>query len=159
MAGHGRDRDNFKASLSSDLTSLIMNGYIRTGFSHAFSEKWSAEGGAALQIPGFAKGEEEREHDSILSGGEEGIKWGKRPPEFRMGVRFWPEKFLEGPYISIGCCHSISAWTDMAIGLGYAAGIWKCLGISTGYELMLIESLKNGLLNTKGITIRIHYRF
>ncbi len=160
LSAHGRDKDGFKASVSADITSIILNGNISIGFSHRFSEKWSANGGATLQIPKSSKYDEEKEeHDSMLSESGELPVWKKTYPEFRMGIRFWPEKFLDGPYMAVGCSHGVRSGTDMIVGCGYAAGIWKGLGISAGYEIMLIDSLRNGLLNTKGITIRIHYRF
>ncbi len=100
------------------------------------------------------------EHDANLS--EEGsIHDGmkKSGPEFKAGFRYWHNRFLKGPYLGLYCSYNLTSGTDMVLACGYAVRIWECMGMSIGYEIKFIDSILNGLPETKGITIKFNIAF
>ncbi len=160
ISSFGQQAGDVRASISADVTSIIMAREVRLGASHSFSEHWSAEGNAAVQIPILHKSRpDEDEHDQLLSEGEEKTVREKRHPEFRMGIRFWPRKYMDGPFMAIHCSHNMKSGTDIVLEGGYAVRIWKCIGVAAGYEIKLIDSITNDRFGTEGITIGINYTF
>ncbi len=154
----GQKTEEFRASLSFDTVPVIADRTVRMDFHHSFSGKWSAGGGMSIQVPAYPEtAAEDEEHRSMLAGGEAKKIAAPMRPEFRMGIRFWPQQFFEGCYIGISCFHSLSSGTDMEIEGGYAARIWGNLGISLGYELKPLECTESGKFGRNGFTICINY--
>ncbi len=160
VTASGQKGPDAKIAFSVDIASLIMNRSINIGFSHPLSAKWTSEGKIGIQIPEADKDEEKKEHE-VLLGGRYSVKRSiaELSPELRMGARFWPSKALHGAYMGISCSYNSEKGTDLVLGCGYSAAIWKNIGMSAGYELKLIECLEGGIFNTAGITITIDYKF
>ncbi len=158
ISAYGQGNPHAKATVSIDLTGLIADRNARLGFSHGFHERWSAEGEASIQIPEARGGEEENGHDSMFSDND-GNGRSVHCPELRMGVRFWPERSHKGAYLGLYCSNSLKGATDIVLGCGYALGIWNGIGFTAGYELKLIEGIRNSIFSTKGIRISINYSF
>ncbi len=162
ISASGRNGPDVKAAATIDITSMITDRNMKIGFSHPFSMNFSAEGSMALQIPWSRKlTPEETGHYSMLTGADEPEKRviPDLRPEFMMGIRYWPRGFCDGIYMGIYFSHGIKARPDMAVGCGYAFRIWKGLGLTAGYETRVIESLREGIFGTEGITIGINYIF
>ncbi len=160
ISASGQKTAERTANLSIDIAAIITDRDMRLGFSHSVTGKWSAETGASLQILRSSEiPEEEAGHDSMLSDGDEEMKFRKLRPEFRIGMKFWPGEYSEGWHLGIYCIHGLSSGTDLAIGFGYAAAIWRNIGISAGYELKLLDSVRRERFGTEGITIKLNYSF
>ncbi len=160
-SAYGQKPGDAISAISLDLASLAMTHNVRLGFSHLFAEKISAEGDVSVQIPEPLKDAEEEEHESLLAGQNDYRKRITKNirPEFRIGIRLWPRKYLEGGYIGIYGSHSYSSGTDMAVGCGYSLMIWRFFGITAGYELKLLDCIQKGVFRIEGITLRIYYMF
>ncbi len=155
----GQKIPDARASASLEISSIILHRDIKISFGHSFKDRWSAEGGASIQIPASSDmTEQEKEHESFLSG-EEDRTIGILHPEFRIGLKYWPRRFMEGPYIGTGCSYDMKSGADMTAGLGYTARFMKHLGMSVGYEIRIIDSIGKGTFNTKGIRLEINYIF
>lgn len=160
MTASGQSRPEAKAAVSAELASIIMKRQIGLGFSHPITERWSAEGRMALQIPEKGgKTAEEEEHDSSLSAEDSSGKMMRLRPQIMLGTRFWPCGFMEGAYLGLYGVHSVGAGIDITAGCGYTAGIWKGLKISAGYEMKLDKNAVERDFNADGITISINYIF
>ncbi len=158
----GQTQEKARASLCIDLAAIITERNVRFGFSHSFSERWSAEGKASIRfIRHETEMTEEDRHEEMLEGKEES---GEIPdenlyPEFRIGFRFWPGRYCSGAYVAVYCLHDLKYGTDMTIGCGYAFKVWKCLGITAGYELDIRKCITGGRFSTDGISLGINYIF
>ncbi len=161
VSASGQKSPDAKITLSIDIVSLSVNRTVRIGFHHSVSERWSAGGRIAVQIPEHAVDSVRIEHANMLQGREEPEKYIIKSvrPELSVGMRFWSGRFFSGGYTSFSCIYNVFSGADMALGFGYAAGIWKGLGISAGYEIRIKESLKRGKFDTSGITISVNYTF
>ncbi len=160
IPSYGQRKEDIKAAVSADIPSMILDRNLALGLSHTFHGHWSAEGMFSVRIPPVPfSSEEEEEHDKTLSG-EDGYGTFYAPDtEFRIGLRFWPGKFLDGAYLEIGCLHGMSAGNDIIMEFGYAMRAWKGIGFTLGYEILLAESMKRGIFSTKGLRIGINYSF
>ncbi len=156
----GQAGTDIRAAISADAAAMIMDRSIKIGFGHRFVGKWSVQGSAAVSTMLFRRriSDEEKEHDSLLSGEKASMGSGP-PPEFGLGVRYWPKGFHDGAYIGIMCTHRMDAGTDMAVGFGYAVRILEHLSAAAGYELKITDGLKKETIGTGGITISINYLF
>ncbi len=155
----GQTEEKVRAALSVEIVPIITDGDIRLGFSHSFSERWSAEGMASIGFRRRSSGmTEEDMHEEMLE--DSGVlTTADIHPEFRIGFRFWASRPFHGPYAILYCLHSRRTGTDMTIGFGYAFSIWKCLVVTAGYETSIRESIKRGSFGPEGISLGINYIF
>ncbi len=162
FSASGHYRPDAKTAAGMEVSSFISDRYLKTGFSHRFSKRFSAEGRMAVQIPksGGLTAEEE-DHYSMLTASDEPEKRAVRVlrPEIMMGFRFWSDSFHNGMYLGIFYSYGIKAKDDMVLDCGYAINIWEGLVITAGYQLRLAASLKDRTFGTEGITIGINYIF
>ncbi len=148
----------FRGTVSADAAAAMTDRSISIGFGHSFSEKFSAEGRVSVQIPETAGDLTEIEHEQLLSGkGKSEVR--ELRPELRMGMRYWPGKFSDGPFIGLQCSYGVEAGTDMVMECGYAVMIWKGLGAVVGYEVRVLEGIRSDIFDTKGLRIGINYSF
>ncbi len=139
---------------------MVLDRSLTLGLSHIFHGRWSAEGMFSVRIPPIPfSSEEEQQHDTTFSGKNTDKTFYAPDSEFRIGVRFWPEKFLEGTYLGIGCLHGMSAGNDIVMEFGYAMKAWKGMGFTLGYEIPVAESLRGGIFSAKGLRIGINHSF
>ncbi len=134
---YGQDRPHAKAAVSLGIASLISENAIAIKFCHRFGEGWSAGGGFFIPYS----------NDRASY------------PEFTMGIRYWPGSSLEGPYIGLGCRHNLISGPEMTAGCGYSIRIWRCIGLSIGYELRIPGNAKSTVIKSDGITIDLNFRF
>ncbi len=131
---YGQESRNAEAAVSLDMASLISRNAIAIRFCHGFQGKWSVDGGFFIPY--------KNEPDSC--------------PEFSLGMRFWPVRHLDGTYLGLGCVYNIMSGACMTAGCGYGIKIWRCFGITIGYEFTINERC---IIPSEGIIVELNIRF
>lgn len=76
-----------------------------------------------------------------------------------INAQYWVTDVFNGPAISFGMRTSNSLNLEFPLSLGYACRIWKGLKVSGFYSLDLLETMKAGRFNGKGLCISLGYEF
>ncbi len=134
---YGQQGRSARAAVSLDMVSLISRNAIAIEFCHGFNEKWSADGGFFIPCRNST--------DSC--------------PGFSLGMRYWPRNYLDGVYMGFGCEYSLMSGTGMTARCGYGIKIWRCFGITIGYELNIKENIKRGIILPDGIEVKLNLIF
>ncbi len=140
-----------------DLTAFLRSS-VQAGVSYSFDRHWSLGGEACVTYKRLAKGksELEQEHD-----GEFGTVSGiSAEPFLQSGaivLSYWPDTAFKGLHLSVGI-RSDEA-TDIITEAGYTLPLWKDICLSIGLRVPLIQSISDGSIDAKSITLGINYRF
>lgn len=140
-----------------ELTSFL-RGSVHAGISYSFDRHWSLGGEACVTYKRLAKGksELEQEHDGEFSSAC-GISADPFLQSGSIVLSYWPEMAFKGLHLSVGV--RSDEVTDIITEAGYTLSLWKDICLSIGFHVPIIQSISEGSIDAKSITLGINYRF
>ena len=140
-----------------ELTSFLQ-GSVHAGISYSFDRHWSLGGEACVTYKRLAKGksELEMEHDGEFDPAS-GISADPFLQSGSIVLSYWPETAFNGLHLSVGVRADEN--TDIITEAGYALSLWKDICLSIGFRVPIIQSISEGSIDAKSITLGINYRF
>jgi len=147
-----------------DIISAACLGTIRIEALYGFSEKWSVGSEIGINLKAMKTYTEDigTIHKNDL---EEQIKpiatdrFRQVFQEISLSIQYWPVKMFSGPFIHVGMTHKDRDRPDCFTGMGYSIHIWKDLGLTLMYRLMIMDAIKKRNISAEGIRIGINYIF
>jgi hypothetical protein len=140
-----------------DLTAFLRSS-VQAEVSYSFNRHWSLGGEACVTYKRLAKGkseleqEHDREFDSASSISAE--------PFLQSGaivLSYWPDMAFKGLHLSVGV--RADEVTDIITEAGYTLSLWKDICLSIGLRVPIIQSISEGSIDAKAVTLGINYRF
>ena len=140
-----------------DLTAFLRSS-VQAGISYSFDQHWSLSGEACVTYKRLTKGksELEKEHNgefntAYIISAEPFLQSGS------VVLSYWPDVAFNGPHLSVGI--RTDEATDIITEAGYTLSIWKDICLSIGLRVPIIQSISEGSIDAKSITLGINYRF
>lgn len=153
-----------KNSMRTDFARAICFSTIDLSFAHRIADRWTIEAQTSLNIKILTDGEDMETllHQNALSDSDN--QNGQRPfrddlTEVSLSAGFWPQGTFRGAVFHIGGIMKNRSGPDIFCGMAYTFPIWKGLCTDLGYQMCIMETIKNKTIQYNGIRIGISYVF